>query len=375
MMRTLLGLVLAPFLLCVVSRADTTTIPKGWFLLPGTDVRMKFGGYVKLDAIHDFKPIGSPDFFNVATIPVDGSSGSSTHLHAKETRLLIDIRTPSDYGDVRGYVETDFYGSGTSLRIRRAFVDLFDHVLAGQEWSTFMDEDIIPNTLDYEKPGAYAFLRLPMIRFHASIASSVHVAVAIEDPAVSVENASGTVNTPVPALTARARMHGAWGHVQLSGGVERVTYRPATGSTQATTIYAGNISGALRIGRDELTFQVLGGPGAAKYRGGESAACIVDESGTLRAVFGWGATLGYEHWWSNAFSSLLLGNVGSDNVGRYTSEPLTRTVGYGVLNLLWHYLPGSFCGIEYLHGARGVVGGQSGTASRLQASVRYAFNL
>jgi hypothetical protein len=375
MMRTFLGLVLAPFLLSTASWADTTTLPKGWFMLPGTDVRMKFGGYVKLDAIHDFKPIGSPDFFNVATIPVDGSTGSSTHLHAKETRLIIDVRTPSVYGDVRGYVETDFYGSGTSLRIRRAFVDLFDHVLAGQEWSTFMDEDIIPNTLDYEKPGAYAFLRLPMIRFHATMSNTFTVAVALEDPDVSVTNATGTVRTPVPALTARARIHGTWGHIQLSGGLETVTYAPTSGGEQSTAIYAGNLSGSLRFGQDKLTFQVLGGPGSAKYRGGESAACIVDQAGTLQAVSGWGATLGYEHRWSDAFSSLVLGNVGSDDVEQFTNDALTRTVGYGVVNLLWHYLPGSFCGIEYLYGERSVVGGQNGTASRLQASIRYAFNL
>src|SRR5688500_12445200 len=52
----------------------------------------KPGGRVKLDVIRDFKPIGSEDSFDTRTIPVDGSRGTNSNVHAKETRLNLDIR-------------------------------------------------------------------------------------------------------------------------------------------------------------------------------------------------------------------------------------------------------------------------------------------
>jgi hypothetical protein len=61
----------------------TEEVPPGWWSIPKTSTRFKLGGYVKLDVIHDFDPIGSPDYFDVSTIPTDGSKGKSTHLHAR----------------------------------------------------------------------------------------------------------------------------------------------------------------------------------------------------------------------------------------------------------------------------------------------------
>ena len=86
---------------------------------------------MKFDLIHDFNPIASPDYFDVSKIPTDGSEGQSTHLHAKETRLYLDVRTPSKAGELRAYVEGDFYGSGGSFRFRHAFVEIGGKWLAG----------------------------------------------------------------------------------------------------------------------------------------------------------------------------------------------------------------------------------------------------
>src|SRR5687767_3293685 len=70
--------------------AQVEELPPGWLQIPKTPVRLKIGGYVKFDLIHDFNPINSPDFFDVTKIPTDDSEGKSTHMHAKETRLFLD---------------------------------------------------------------------------------------------------------------------------------------------------------------------------------------------------------------------------------------------------------------------------------------------
>ncbi len=156
---------------CANAQAPKDSVPPvpdlkaGWWLLPKTDIRMTMAGYIKFDLIHDRKPIGSPNFFDVSKIPTDGSTGTSTHLQAMETRVFLDLRRDSRFGEVRGYVEGDFYGSGNSFRLRHAYVQIGERWLVDQTWSTFMDEAIIPATLDFEKPAAYAFARHAQFRY------------------------------------------------------------------------------------------------------------------------------------------------------------------------------------------------------------------
>ncbi|HMC76355.1 MAG TPA: DcaP family trimeric outer membrane transporter, partial [Vicinamibacterales bacterium] len=105
----------------------------------------KPGGRIKLDIIRDFDPIGSEDSFDPRTIPVDGSEGTNSNIHAKETRLFLDIRGPVEGKELKMFVETDFYGSGSTLRLRHAYGS-YGGLLAGQTWSTFVDDNNFPNT-------------------------------------------------------------------------------------------------------------------------------------------------------------------------------------------------------------------------------------
>jgi len=109
----------------------------------------KLGGYVKLDAIHDFDPIGSTDSFNPRTIPVPGGEGTNTRLHAKESRVSPAVLGPVEGRDLKLVIEGDFYGASNGIRLRHAYGQ-YGVLLAGQTWTTFMDEDNIPNTIDFE---------------------------------------------------------------------------------------------------------------------------------------------------------------------------------------------------------------------------------
>ena len=68
---------------------------------------------------------------------------------AKESRLFLDIRGPVEGKELQMYIETDFYGSGSVLRLRHAY-GRYGGLLAGQTWSTFVDESNFPNTIDFE---------------------------------------------------------------------------------------------------------------------------------------------------------------------------------------------------------------------------------
>src|SRR5262245_58140238 len=85
------------------------------------DFTFRPGGRIKLDVIRDFRPIGNEDSFDTRTIPIDGGDGVNSNLHAKETRLSLDIRGDVEGHELRMYVETDFYGASSVLRMRHAY--------------------------------------------------------------------------------------------------------------------------------------------------------------------------------------------------------------------------------------------------------------
>jgi hypothetical protein len=358
------------------SPADTVAHKEqpGWWKIPGTSSRLKVGGYVKADLIHDLSPIGSPNFFDVSKIPTDGSTGQSTRVQAMETRLFLDLRRSSGVGELRAFVEGDFYGSGNTFRLRHAYAQVGERWLIGQTWSAFMDEGIIPATLDFEKPAAYAFARHAQVRYTQPLGGGLSLALALEDPSTNIITPGpGTVTAPLPDGVVRLKHDGSKGHVLLSGFLSTARFKPDSGATQDVMGSGVNLSGLLKVGkRDKLTAQLLYGPGVARSRFGPYAA--PDADGALQPITGAGATLGYEHWWTDKWSSFVVVNYGEDEPE--DGQPATESdlVTYGAVNLLWHFADHAFVGAEYLHGRREDLLGNDGTADRIMVSVRVDIN-
>ena len=80
--------------------------PGSW-KLPGSDTSISFSGYVKADAM--FTRSGSSqnisDSFVVSSIPLDASAadrqGGDFRMHARQSRLRFDTRTPTEWGSLR----------------------------------------------------------------------------------------------------------------------------------------------------------------------------------------------------------------------------------------------------------------------------------
>lgn len=348
-------------------------LPAGWWQIPKTPVIFTFGGYVKTDLIHDFDPIGSPDYFDVSQIPTDGSKAESTHFNMKETRLKLDVKNPEK--DLRAYIEGDFYGSGSSFRIRHAYVE-YKSFLVGQTWSNFMDESIIPATLDFEKPASYAFARHGILRYKHSIADNMYFAVALEEPSAKGQTPAqpGKFESPLPDLTGRFRISEKWGHVQFSGFLATVRYRFDDSTKEDVTLYGGNLSGKFNfLKKDNIIYQVVYGPGLGRYRSGESVG--LDQTGELEALTDLGVTLGVQHYWNDDLSTLLVYNYG--NIDNSLGQPgsAMKANSYFAANLIYNIMKGTFVGVEYLRGIREDFNESEGTANRLQFSIRYSFNM
>src|SRR3954471_4636560 len=95
----------------------------GSIRIPDTNISFQIGGFVQVDALSDFRRVGSRDSFIVRTIPTDASGSGETNFSARQTRLFLKTNAPTPYGPLTTYVETDFFGSNDAaeLRLRHAF--------------------------------------------------------------------------------------------------------------------------------------------------------------------------------------------------------------------------------------------------------------
>jgi hypothetical protein len=339
--------------------------------------QLSLGGYLKLSLIHDFNPIDSPDVFDPRSIPVDGSEGTNTRIQARETRLSLGIKGPAEGRDLELFLEGDFFGPGTgtgnSFRLRHAYAQ-YGALLAGQTWTTFMDERNIPPTIDFEHPLAAPLVRQGLLRVTTGLSKRSDLAFAVEesDPEIVIPpGVQGSTEKPWPDLTTRFRFTHSRGHVQLSGFVGRTRLRPVTGATSDVTIGGVLASGRLRLlGRDAAYIELAYGRGLGRYRGAASAA--LDAAGRLHTVDIVGLTAGYQHYWSKRWSSNAV--VSPAWVTSEVGDPATSndSFNYVAVNLVYWFIDQrAWVGGEYLYGRRELRSGEHGSGNRIQLATRF----
>jgi hypothetical protein len=341
------------------------------------DFTFKPGGRVKLDVIRDFNPIGNEDSFDTRTIFIDGSEATRSNIHAKETRLSLDIRGKVEGQELRMYVETDFYGTNTALRLRHAYGS-WNGLLAGQTWSTFMDDDNFPRTIDFESPTAMAMVRQAQLRYTHKFGERITWSAAVEDnkSAIIAPDIPGEPEFPFPDLVTRVRFDFDGGHFTTSGFYGAARFRPVERDAldeDTVTLWGwmGSVSTST-FGRDTAYGVVTVGEGIGRYRAGITAVPNFNE--LLHPVGGIAVMGGYEHFWAERWSTNVVYSVAQVSEEPFYDENVNEELTYGAVNLLWWFLGDrAWMGGEYLYGSRQVFGDgePQGHANRLQFAVRF----
>ena len=279
------------------------------FRIPGTDLSIAFGGYVKVDFIQDVDAIGDAFEFKVNSIPMAGTSAASqsgrTTIHARETRLNLDLRSEGSGGSrFRAFVEGDFFGDGNAFRLRHAYGE-FGAILGGQTWSTFQDISARPLTVDFEGPDGEVFLRQAMIRFTRRFTGGWSAAVGVENPtpqfAVPADLA-GSPRSQMPDIPGLVRYQRGNGHVQIAGLVRQLRF-DSTGSAPDTSATGWGFNGTFvaPVGpRDQLLGQFVIGEGTARYiegLSGQNLDAILSTSGQIQTLRTQAANVGFIHHW------------------------------------------------------------------------------
>ncbi len=371
-------------------QAEEKSEPAGIFdtalKIKGTGISLQFGGYVKVDYIQDLDPSGNEKEFQVRTIPVVPTDpkfglGGTTNLQASQSRFSIDVRAATSMGQVRGFIEGDFFGGGGSLRLRHGYGE-WKGILGGQTWTTFMDESARPHTVDFEGPDAGYFARQPMIRYTGKPSKKFEWSVAAEDARVNetfvAPGISASSRNTLPDLVGRVRFEPKWGHIQFAGVARQLRVVSDSGTVDDTTMgYGLGLSGKSKVAKRDAIMGLIGvGSGAAHYVSsftGTNSNAVLTPAGNLESIDYFALMFGYLHRWNKKLSSSIgLGYAELDNKPSQPDDAIKSTRSPH-LNLIYTHNRLLEIGGEVMWGQRENKNGDTGDATRLQFAVTYKF--
>jgi len=359
---------------------------QGFMQLFGTKTWIRLGGYAKLDAIADSTKVGDPNKFITGRIPVEGEIDHGKDgrfaLHAKQTRLSLELRSPTQIGSLKIYYENDFFNNSTepSMDYRlRHFYGQLANITVGQTWSTFYNPDSFPDTLDFEGPGALPVVRQPEVRYTIPIQKdAMFTSFAIEQPKSDLTSLVPTVEgrNIMPDFAGNWRWEGKPGHVQVSGLLRGLSFDSNTNiiSDDSELGWGVNVSGALKtFGADSLLASFSYGDGIGRYIQDlpSNSGGVVDADGDLHTLTAWGAMIAYRHQWCEKWrSTASYSYVQLDNRAELGDLAYENTH-YAQANLIWAPTKNMYIGLEYLYGIKEARNGNDGDAHRVQLSFQY----
>jgi DcaP outer membrane protein len=363
---------------------------QGFFFIPGTQTILKIGGYFKTDSIFDLKQAGNPDEFVPSSIPVPQVPGiKNNNVSIRPTRLSLDFRIPSSrVGEVRFYVESDFFGTTSNTpRLRHAYAQA-GNLLIGQTFTNFMDPDAFPDTLDFEGPNGMVNLRNPQARYGFALSPHTTLYVSAEKPSSDVAfktpQFAAQPNSPVPDGTIRVRREFERGHIQGAGVFRDISAFLPSG--QQGSVFGWGFNGSLFLktfGQDNLIVEGTYGHGISRYIQdtaglGLDAEVTDNKNPHLEATPALAAEVAYQHYWRKSLrSSLVYGYAAVQNTkfvqpAGVTFNPFNHS-NYSATNLIWNPFGSLNVGAEFLYGGQVLKNGAFSYAPRIQFSAKYSF--
>ena len=347
-----------------------SAIPGG-ILIPGTTTSVHLYGIAEAHAIHDVKQSSSPDIFtDLSFQPLNSAGGQTgkTQFTAETSRIGFESSTPSGKGIISTKIEADFYSYGSDnrnlFRLRHAYGE-YDGWLVGQSWSTFMDVDDLPETVDFNGPIGAPFSRRAMVRYAFGDATrTALITLAAEDPVDQF--GGGSANERVPELVARMDKTFAWGAINL-----RALAHEKRSSTQTKRGYGFAVGGNYKFGdKDSLMGQYTLVNGDVDQLYGSNGYAVDAQTGAITFDKNQGLVIGYAH----IFSDKLRGNIATGfNRGKTAQASENRTLEEAFLNVIYSPVKDVDLGGEWIYGSRRTFRDGTGTLSRFDLMARYSF--
>jgi hypothetical protein len=359
----------------------------GSFRRAGEETSVHVYGFARLDAVHNFGGRNNASTGDYAAyqpaIALSGSSDSArrgeTYMFTKTSRLGVESFTPTALGSLTTKVEADFYnttGSGL-FRLRHAYGQLGAWTV-GQTWSTFMDLDSTPETVDFNGATGNTSLRQPQIRYTYVTPSVGNFIAAIETKA-NGGNTSGDEMNRTPDLVLRWEKMGDWGSVSVRGVTTENAIK-SDSTTAAKRGYGIGVGSSYKF-TDTTTFMASSeyGQGMGRFFNESVGAQNDSTASKVYLPTELGFVVGLQQKFTDTLrASMTYGQqrtLGSDYVKYSNDNSLTvnRAVKSGTIGVFWTPVANVELGSEFMLSHRETLDGRSGTEPRLNFAATYAF--
>ncbi len=356
----------------------------GYFRIPGTSTLLRIGGYFKTDFIYDLKPAGDAEKFIPSTFPIPTPPGvNDTTVSIRPTRLNLDFLIPVSNTSVRFFIEGDLFGSNaTTPRLRHAYAQV-KNILLGQSFSTFMDPDAGPDTLDFQGPNSQVTIRNPQLRYTFKLAERTDLSISVEkassDVSFKTPEFSSLPNEPSPDGAVQFRHDTSAGHIQIAALFRSVAAYLPNGKSESVFGWGLNATGAVKVaGKDTLVYQAAYGAGIERYVNDTSGlgtdAAVTDAARPhLKPVPLTATYIAYQHYWLKQLrSSVVYGFAQTQNTDLQPASSFHQS-NYSAANLIWNPFGSLNVGAEFLYGWVVKKDNSSANAPRIIVSAKYNF--
>lgn len=371
----------------------------------GKQVRVGISGAVQVDVIHDFnavglKPGGSVEKeFITGNIPVGGPASELTNrtgFSPNQSKLTGWAETDTPWGPLKVYADVNLFGSvtETEFQIYKAYGE-WGWLKAGLDYTLWLNQASIPDTLDFEGPNVIPETRFTQARLKIPLQldakkRELFFTIGVEDAPgeITLPAKSSSVSTDqFPAVIGKLSYEPDWAHIEL-GGLYRRLGAEGPGYDQSVNGWGVILSGSIDTWENDSI--ILGG-----LYGQALGAYMQDTSGlgldaaptanqNLKAIPAFGVWAAYQHWWAKSLrSTATYGLVRLDS----DFDELPNTPGgtykqtqYASVNLIWSPWTPFDVGLEYMFGHRtitdrtAVYGSTTGQNHRVQFTMRWNFD-
>ncbi len=363
-------------------------------------------GFIMTDAGYNFNTI-DPNWFDVMrptklpSYPNQFGPNGSVYYSIRQTRLGVGSSVPTALGDFKTQFDFDLFGFGpnigeTKFHMINAFGQI-GRLTVGQTASVFMDQAVMPVTLDYWGPSSRVFMFVAQVRYVFLQKQNDRIMVALEKPGATADGgdeANSISLQPVkpffrvPNLTANYRHLTDWGQIQVSGVLKSIQWKDLSDTSQydlsGKTIGWGFNLGTVVNASQRLRLKLQGVFGSA------IGNYIADSPPDIGAQSNPGdpskpikgaplSTYGFfsfaELKWSEMLSSTVGYSLLSVKNSDLQSSNAFREGQYALLNLRYYPATNAMVGIEYQYGRRdNFTDHFYSTANKVQFSLKYTFS-
>ncbi len=353
--------------------------------IPDSKTEIGVHGLPVFQIIHDTTGLNN-NRFDTASIPVNGAP-PQTKFSVNFTQLQFSSTTPVTRGRLNTMISMDFNGEidRPDPRLRIAFGEFASDelglgVLGGQTYTTMLDLQAVPETLDFAGPTGLWQQRQPLLRVSKSFEDTLTAEFAVETPEnVSYINAEKLTRWPDLAIAGTWYAGGEYiKHLRLAGLARDLRAEDANGSTDSALGWA--VTGSAKLGlpflgaKDNFKFTLHYGDGyGTQIKSGPQEAVFNTVNSELDTIGVFASYGGIQHFWSDRFrSNLVYGFMYADNPGFVSGDVIDNTQ-YAAVDFIWTPFKTTTFGVEYLWGRRENKDGASGTANRFLFSSSFNF--